>query len=720
MTVIAQRLVIERDLFADLVDGLPQKMGQHIRAQRPGLLPGRRVARRRHPQRRLGRDRARLSHHRMQAAVTAREPDRLAAPQPPQLVDACLHRGFVVGRGVFRAQHEIIRLPARCDGKPGAPVRQVVDDRPFFGDARGVMQRGDTGSGAHAYVARYRRHGGAGDRRVGIGAAEGVKVPLGRPDGAKAVRVGVFRPLQQQFILVRPHAIVIAPVIEAEIHWPRRHGDTSTWRIFPGRDRCAHVVPGQYHAKPACQRPEQLEHRDVEGQAGHGQPCAGRIMRDPFIHAGEEIGDVAVLDHDALGGAGRSGRVDQIGEVLGGHAALGRAFASTCEARIGVEMQKCCRMRGQCADYLRLRDDDGRRAVGDVMRDAIGGIAGIERHVGAAGLENGQRPDDKIEGAAAIEPDGHAGADPHLPQDMCRAVRAGLERAVAELLILKYQRRRLGGPLSLGFDRVVDTGIASLRQCDCSPALQHLRLLGRRRDRQIAQGCVRGGHRRLGQMLQPCGDQLRRRRVQPAGVVDQRRPVILQHHRRRTAGDRAGRRDGEPQRGHVGPDQGVALHDVAQESGLRRRQPCGHRVGGGSEIRSHVRPERHPLRDMSRCLSGHARDAIIAQGQIAATSAVLQHRPGGRGRGDLPCCHSCGKAEYVRGLRPGSAAGTCQRHPDRRKPAQRPAPGRLGRRGLGHGGFEGCGLLRLRARQPVARRDQRRRVDCLAGRIGQP
>ena len=50
---LAQRVVVGLYPFANILDGLPQKMGQYIGADFTGLAPGRRIARDRHPDRQL-------------------------------------------------------------------------------------------------------------------------------------------------------------------------------------------------------------------------------------------------------------------------------------------------------------------------------------------------------------------------------------------------------------------------------------------------------------------------------------------------------------------------------------------------------------------------------------------------------------------------------------------------------------------------------------------
>ena len=86
-------------------------------------------------------------------------------------------------------------------------------------------------------------------------------------------------------------------------------------RDFVG-DGCRTFVAVDDDGESTRQRPEQLEHRNIERHAGDGQPDAG-LAADGAIHAGEEIHHVAVLDHHAFGLARRAGGVDHVGEVRG-------------------------------------------------------------------------------------------------------------------------------------------------------------------------------------------------------------------------------------------------------------------------------------------------------------------------------------------------------------------------------------------------------------------
>ena len=212
------------DLVGHLVDATGRAGGSaHWRPISPGLAPGFGVAGGGDPDRQFLRDRARLGHARAKGAPSLRrEIHRLAAPQPAQpgrsrrTSPARLSGGVFSGRSTKSSgcQPEAMASPAR-------PLVRLSITAHSSAMRAGWCSGSDAGPGAHADVLRDRRHRGAGDRGVRIGAAEGMEVAFRRPDRAEAVAVGELRAFQQQLVLLRPGAVVVAPVVEAEIHLAR-------------------------------------------------------------------------------------------------------------------------------------------------------------------------------------------------------------------------------------------------------------------------------------------------------------------------------------------------------------------------------------------------------------------------------------------------------------------------------------------------------------------
>ena len=507
-------------------------MGQHIGADRPRLLPRFGIARCRDPDRQVFRHRAWLGNDRKHGHLGGREFDRLARPQPAQVLDRLKHCRFVGGGRVFGAQHEIIGLPARGDGKTHLAAGQVVDHCPFFGNPGGMVQRGHATAGPHRQIAGHGGDGSAGDGRVGIGAAKGVEMPLRRPDRDKAILVGKLRPVQQQLVFVPPDAIVIAPVEQAELHPPC--ADWSLRYQRPG------LVTRHHHGKSPGQRPEQFQHRDVKRQAGHGQPDTGRAVADSGIHAGKKVRHVAVFDHHPLGPPGRAGGEDQIGQIRRANPAVrvGRRGHGNARVIVGEDLPGIGRQAGRNRS---VGQDDLCARIGDIHRDPIRRIGGVERQIGGTGLLNGQRPDQQCSRPAHIQADHLPRPGPDAAQDMRQLVRRCIQGVVAEGHSFEVQRHRLRCAGHLRLKLVMETAAVVEIACRLVPASGHKHDLGRR------QRVVGHGQR----VFHPRPDQFQHRLRQP-------RRIGLQHH---ALGSHA--------QGHHGSGQQTG---AVRQAHLRRRQ----------------------------------------------------------------------------------------------------------------------------------------------------
>src|SRR6185369_6182724 len=71
-------------------------------------------------------------------------------------------------------------------------------------------------------------------------------------------------------------------------------------------------------SEAARQRPKQLQYRNVEGDAGGGEPYAW-LRPQHLIHGRKEVSDVAVLEHHPFRTAGGARRKDDIGEIFASH-----------------------------------------------------------------------------------------------------------------------------------------------------------------------------------------------------------------------------------------------------------------------------------------------------------------------------------------------------------------------------------------------------------------
>ena len=555
------------------------------------------------------------------------------------------------------------------------------------------MQRGDTRSRTHADLFGHGGHGGAGHGGVGIGAAKGVEMPFRRPDRAEPVLVGKFRAFQQGFIFLRSDAIVIAPVIDREFHPPGGGGQAAVGNLGGG------LVARQHQPEAPRQRPEQFQHGNVEAERGYGQPCVARRMGNARIHPGKEIGDVAVFHHHALWGAGRAGRIDQIGQIAARRDRVGGAVSRAVQPRIGIHLQQLRLMRWQIGGKRGLRDDHATARIRDVMRQPVPRIGGIKRYIGAPGLEDRQCADHQIGCAPRIQPHQRSARHTHVAQHMRGAVGARVHLGVAEDFVAEHQRRGVWCPghlcLELGGQGEirVEFGIRGI------PAFQQLGAFGIGQDRQGADRAVI--HHRTGQQFQPCH--------QPRGMVGghagrivmQGRGALRQHKRQRRAFQRAmAGIKAQGQIGHGGRGEfGIARDQVAGKAAVSVAQRglspyCAARRAHRALQQSGVQPQRHPVVQIAGGM-GRFGPAI---GDVARLGRARAQRPKRQRRQRIRAAQIHRHAAHV-----GQVAGRAgQRQGCGQKPGQPLAPERFGFRRRAHGCGQRPGRGAIRHRQALS------------------
>ncbi len=377
MTRLAPSLAIGCDLFRHLLDRLPEQMRQHEGPRSPGLDECRDVSGRGDPAGKLGLNGPGICKHFDIAAEGPGEAAALAPPERTHVLHAGLERCCPI-RKRRRIEHEIVRLPARCEGYSDPALRQIVDQRPLLRDPHGVVERTHHAARANGDPRSDGRDRRRGHRGIGVRPAEIVEMPLRRPHGLKTMLIGKMCAFQQQPISIGR----IAPAGTGEIE----QTETDMARGSRGSQIAAHLpLRSQDDMAAFRQRPEQFERRDIETQAGHCQP--GALGLQMSVHPGEKVAQVAVLDHHALRPSRGTGRVDHVGKV---------GTAGTTVERIAGERGSCVaqvfQRKNPCFGFRQRRrrtgfaNDQGHARIGDHVRDPVLRICRIQRHVTAPGL----------------------------------------------------------------------------------------------------------------------------------------------------------------------------------------------------------------------------------------------------------------------------------------------------------------------------------------------
>ena len=118
------------------------------------------------------------------------------------------------------------------------------------------MKRQNAAAGPNGDVLCHGRNGSAGDGRIRVWAAKGMKMALRGPHSVEAVLIGKFGSVQKQLIFAGARGVVVSPVEKTELHCAGTSGRGRLQRVF--------VILQDDDLEAVRQRPEQLQHGDVE------------------------------------------------------------------------------------------------------------------------------------------------------------------------------------------------------------------------------------------------------------------------------------------------------------------------------------------------------------------------------------------------------------------------------------------------------------------------
>ena len=171
-----------------------------------------------------------------------------------------------------------------------------------------------------------------------------------------------------------------------------------------------------------------------------------------------------------------------------------------------------------------------RRAVPEHVGQPLGRVAGIKRHIGAAGLVDRDQAHHHLEAALGADRDPVVGPHAEGAQMMGKTVGAGVEFGVGQPFTVANDRDRIGRPRDLGFDEFVHAFVVRIVGLGRVPLDQHPMPLGGVELRRTF------GFRRLAAASGPPPRSATRLRARPRArrAIDDRHtpmeaPELLQH-----------------------------------------------------------------------------------------------------------------------------------------------------------------------------------------------
>ncbi|CRM35059.1 hypothetical protein [Pseudomonas sp. 31 E 5] len=210
-------------------------------------------------------------------------------------------------------------------------------------------------------------------------------------------------------------------------------------------------------ARAGHQRPEELPHRHVEAERGFLHHRVAGVQAVGALHPAQAVGQRYVAVARALGLAGGARGVDHVGEVFAGQGDtwVDGAVSRQPVARL-IQRHAADRHRDRQALQQRLLGQQQlNAAVFEHVAQAILRVVRVQRHVGAAGLEDGHQRHNHFNGALGRHAHQHVRANALRDQVMRQSVGTLVELAIAQALFTERQRRRVRGVPHLGFDQLL-------------------------------------------------------------------------------------------------------------------------------------------------------------------------------------------------------------------------------------------------------------------------
>eukprot|EP00659_Diplonema_papillatum_P008381 gene8380-biopygen8349 len=196
---------------------------------------------------------------------------------------------------------------------------------------------------------------------------------------------------------------------------------------------------GQHQAATGDQRPETLPHRHVETDGRLLHQHIGFVQLVGGLHPLQALGQRGMSVAHALGLAGGAGGVDHVGEVVAIEVQTRRVGRPTVELEAVHGDDAHALRRGQLFQQWSLGQQQLHAAVLEHVAQAFGGIIRVQRHIGAAGLDDCQQADQQLRRTLGGDGHAHVRADALVPQVMGQAVGLGVQLREGQTAVLPHQ-----------------------------------------------------------------------------------------------------------------------------------------------------------------------------------------------------------------------------------------------------------------------------------------
>ncbi len=299
-----------------------------------------------------------------------------------------------------------------------------------------------------------------------------------------------------------------------------QHGHALAGHQFGESLRGAGRPQGRDDQAPAIgERAPDLPDAEVKRVGMQQHPDVGGAEPVPLVGGGEQAGDVAVLDQDALRLPGGARGVDHIGQALRGGERLGIGRVERGQrGRVAVETDHGRRAGRQAIQQVLPADDQRNRRVLQHEPDPVARILRVQRHVRAAGLQHPQDRHDRLDRRLEEQRHQRLRPRPELTQAMSEPIGASVQIPIGNRRALEAQRHRIRRRSGVTLETLVHTR-DRIALVDRRAPTRRVVLLGRLEHRQRRHGTGRIGQCRLEQPHVPLRQALDRHGVEQVRAV---------------------------------------------------------------------------------------------------------------------------------------------------------------------------------------------------------